>query len=176
MKKTLYVLVFIVGAGLLGGFPGQASGPKVPSFELRSLDGNTYTDQHLIGQPTLLMFWASWCQVCQHELPKLHDLQEKMKGKRFQILAIGFADTETNIRDYVTTHPTHFNFPVLYDTDNRVASRFGARSTPTFFLLNKKGEVEIPYRGGGLLEHPQFQTTLSELLNEHRFGSPTRED
>jgi len=166
MKKTLYVLAFIVGAGLLGGLPGQASGPQVPSFELRSLAGNTYTDQDLIGQPTLLMFWASWCHVCQGELPKVQALQEKMEGKKFQILAIGFADPEANIRDYVAAHPTHFNFPVLYDIGDRVASQFGVRSTPTFFLLNKKGEVEIPYRGGGLLEHPQFQTTLSELLNE----------
>lgn len=164
MTKTAHVLACILGVSLLGGIHADAGGPKAPPFELHSLDGKTYTDETLIGQPALLMFWASWCQVCQRELPKVHDLQEKMKGKGFQVLAIGFADTEVNIRDYVQSHPTHFNFPVLYDTGNRVATRFGARSTPTFFLLNKKGEVEIPYPGGGLLEHPQFQATLNELL------------
>ncbi len=165
MKKTISFLACILGASLLGGIGADAGGPKVPPFELRSLEGKTYTEQNLIGQPTLLMFWASWCQVCQRELPKVHDLQQKMKGKRFQVLAVGFADTEANIRDYVTSHPTHFNFPVLYDTGNEVATRFGARSTPTFFLLNKNGEVEIPYRGGGFLEHPRFQATLNELLD-----------
>lgn len=166
MKKIFYVVVFLVSTGFFGGSHGEASGPKVPVFELRSLDGNMYTDKNLIGQPTLLMFWASWCHVCQGEIPKVHALQEKMNEKGLQILAIGFADSEANIRDYVATHPTHFNFPVLYDTGDQVASQFGVRSTPTFFLLNKHGEVVIPYRGGGLLEHPKFQTTLSELLNE----------
>ncbi|MBA3968421.1 MAG: TlpA family protein disulfide reductase [Nitrospirales bacterium] len=166
MKTFLTMVGFILSVGLVGGGSGEAGGPKVPAFELRSLDGKLYSDQDLIGQPTLLMFWASWCHVCQGELPKVHGLQEQMKGKKFQILAIGFADPEANIRDYVASHPTHFNFPVLYDTGDRVASQFGVRSTPTFFLLNKKGEVVIPYRGGGLLEHPQFQATLSQLLNE----------
>lgn len=166
MKKILYVVGFILGVSVFGVVPGEAGGPKVPSFELRSLDGKIYTDQDLIGQPTLLMFWASWCHVCQGELPKVHGLQEQMKGEKFQILSIGFADPEANIRDYVASHPTHFNFPVLYDTGDRVASRFGVRSTPTFFLLNKDGEVEIPYRGGGLIEHPEFQAILSEWLND----------
>ena len=166
MKTVLFVVVFLVGSGLFGGFQVEANAPKVPAFELRSLDGKTYTDQTLIGQPTLLMFWASWCHVCQGELPKVQHLREQMKGKPFQIFAIGFADSEANIRDYVASHPTHFSFPVLYDTGDRVASQFGVRSTPTFFLLNKHGEVVVSYRGGGWLEHPEFQATLNELLNE----------
>lgn len=166
MKNTLYLVFWVIGLSLFAAVTSQASGPKVPAFELRSLDGKTYTERHLLGQPTLLMFWASWCHVCQRELPKVQALQERLKGKPFQVLAIGFADAEANIRDYVATHPTHFNFPVLYDADDRVASRFGVRSTPTFFLLNNRGEVEIPYRGGGLVEHPEFQSILSELLNQ----------
>jgi len=166
MKTILSVIGFMVGVVVFGAFPGEASGPKVPAFELHSLDGRTYTDRHLIGQPTLLMFWASWRHVCQGEMPKVQALREAMKDKPFRILAIGFADPEANIRDYVAAHPTHFHFPVLYDTGDRVASRFGVRSTPTFFLLNKHGEVVIPYRGGGLVEQPEFQAILSKLLDE----------
>lgn len=166
MKYTMYRVVWMIALSLLPAVTSHASGPKVPAFELHALDGQTYTDRHLLGQPTLLMFWASWCHVCQRELPKVHALQERMKGKPFQVLAIGFADAEINIRDYVASHPSDFNFPVLYDTGDRVASRFGVRSTPTFFLLNKHGEVVVPYRGGGLVEHPEFEAILSKLLNE----------
>lgn len=166
MKRILSVVGFMVGVVFFGAFPGEASGSKVPAFELHALDGKTYTDRHLIGQPTLLMFWASWCHVCQDEMPKVRTLQEAMKGKPFRILAIGFADPEANIRDNVAAHPTHFSFSVLYDKNDRVASQFGVRSTPTFFLLNKHGEVVIPYRGGGLVEQPEFQTILNELVNE----------
>ncbi|MCZ6798936.1 MAG: hypothetical protein O7F12_00455 [Nitrospirae bacterium] len=56
MKKVFYVVVFIVSTCFFGGSHGEASGPKIPAFELRSLDGNMYSDQTIIGQPTLLIF------------------------------------------------------------------------------------------------------------------------
>lgn len=165
MKRAIYSLVLIFVASLFVAIHAGAAGPKVPTFELRSIDGKLYTDRYLTGHPTLLVFWASWCKVCQGELPKIHDLQERMKGSGFQVIAVGFADTEANIRDYVRSHPTVFNFPVLYDADDQVAERFGAYSTPTLFLLNSNGELVIPYRGGGLLETPQFKSELRKLLS-----------
>lgn len=155
----LFVLIFV-------GLDADAGGPKPPSFELFSLDGKTFTEKELIGKTTLVVFWASWCDVCQQELPKVHDLREKLKGKPFQVIAIGFRDTEENIRGYVKSHSTLFNFPVLYDAGDRVATRFGAHVTPTLFLLNKKGELVVPYRGGGLLENPRFNEVLQESLKE----------
>lgn len=163
MNKLAYWAAAILAAALLG-LPAEAAGPNAPSFELRSLDGKQYASQTLIGRPTLLMFWASWCQVCQRELPKVRALQEKMKGKPLQVVTIGFADTESNIRGYVTSHTAIFTFPVLYDTGDQVATRFGVHSTPTLFLLNKKGEIEIAHRGGGLLENEEFQSVLNRLL------------
>ena len=150
---------------LLGISALDAGGLKVPSFELKSLSGKTYTDKDLLGHPTLLIFWASWCHTCQGELPKAHDLLEKAKGRGFRVIAIGFADEETNIRNYVKAHPEVFTFPVLYDPGNRVAARFRANTTPTLFLINANGQIEIPYRGGGLFEHPGFRAKLSELLS-----------
>ena len=166
MKKALSILVCILGIGFLGGSISQAGGQKIAPFELRSLDGKTYTDRQLIGQPALLMFWASWCHVCQGELSKMQALQERMKGQPFRILSVGFADSEANIRGYVASRAAPFNFPVLYDSGDRMASQFGVRSTPTFFLLNKRGEIVVAHRGEGLLDDPQFQTAVNLLLQE----------
>jgi hypothetical protein len=99
-----------------------------------------------------------------------------MKKTNFQILAIAIADTEVNVRSYVTSHPTQFNFPVLYDVGDRVAIRYGVNRVPTFFLLNEKGELELAYQGEGLLEHPQFRATLGDLLDQGRLGWLTSED
>lgn len=166
MKQLLSILIGILVIGFLGGSISQAGGQKIASFELRALDGTAYTDRQLIGQPTLLMFWASWCHVCQGELPKMQALQERMKGQPFRILSVGFADSEANIRGYVASRAAPFTFPVLYDASDRMASQLGVRSTPTFFLLNKKGEVVVAHRGGGLLDDPQFQTAVNHLLQE----------
>lgn len=166
MKQLVSIIVCILGISFLGGSVSEAGGQKMASFELRALDGTVYTDRQLIGQPALLMFWASWCHVCQGELPKMQALQERMNGQPFRILSVGFADSETNIRGYVASRAVPFNFQVLYDAGDRMASQLGVRSTPTFFLLNKKGEVVVAHRGGGLLDDPQFQTAVNHLLQE----------
>jgi len=168
MNKKLYILACVLGASLLGGIHANAQGEKAPPFDLLSLHGNPYTEQNLIGHPTLLIFWNSWCVLCPTELPKVYALQEKLKGTKFQVLAIGIADTKANIRDYVTSHPMHFNFPVLYDAGDWVAARYGVNRVPIFFLLNEKGELELAYQGEGLFEHPRFQTMLIDLLDQRR--------
>ena len=42
-----------------------------PSFEVVTLGGETFSKDSLKGHPTLLVFWAPWCKVCQRELPLL---------------------------------------------------------------------------------------------------------
>lgn len=164
-KKILFWGVVFLSSMLSLGTPAiDAGGPQAPPFTLHSLDGKQFTEKDLAGQATLIVFWASWCDVCQHELPKVHDLEARMKGKKFQAVAIGFKDTESNIRGFVASHPKLFNFPVLYDEGDRVAERFGARVTPTLFLIDQNGGLVIPYQGGGLLDHPKFKEILEKLV------------
>jgi thioredoxin-related protein len=87
-----------------------------------------------------------------------------MKGKPFQAVAIGFKDSEANIRGYVRSHPKVFSFPVLYDAGDQVAARFGANFTPTLFLLDKKGELVMAASGPGMIESARFQAALERLL------------
>ena len=164
VKKLSLFLTFFLLVGLGGEAALFAEGPKSPPFALLSLDGQRFTQNDLIGKATLVIFWASWCGTCQHELPEAHRLQEKMAGQPFQIISIGFRDSETNIRAYVRTHPQVFSFPVFFDKKDRVSESFGARVTPTLFLFNKAGELVVRYRGGGMFEHPKFKETLEALL------------
>lgn len=157
-------LIFVLVLAQLDPVAASTEKPNIPPFELTSLQGKSFTQEDLIGKVTLIIFWASWCHVCQGELPKAHQLHEAMKGKPFQILAIGFGDTKAKIQGYVKSHPEVFSFPVLYDTDNRVSAAFGARVTPTLFLFNQQGQLVVPFRGGGLFEHPQFQKILAGLF------------
>lgn len=163
-KATLFLIIFLSAVVPFGGLGADEARQKAPRFELVSLKGETITQKNLIGKATLLVFWASWCGTCQGELPKIARLQEKLEGKPFQVLAIGFKDTRKNIRRYVSAHPEVFPFPVLYDSRDEVSRSFGARVTPTLFLFDKKGELVVRFQGGGLLDHPQFEKVLQDLL------------
>ena len=153
----------LVGAVLLlGAGAAQAAAMAAPHFDLPALDGKRYTDRYLLGNPTLVVFWASWCPVCQVELPKLHTLFDKVKGRGLQVLAIGFADEEHKIRRYVQTHSAIFDFPVLYDPKDAVAKRFGVVGTPTIYLINRSGGIEYVT---WLIEDPALGKKLEKLLD-----------
>jgi cytochrome c biogenesis protein CcmG, thiol:disulfide interchange protein DsbE len=146
------------------GVVAHAGEQQAPAFKLTSLEGKKFTQDDLTDKVTLMVFWASWCGTCKHELPGIRDLQEKMKKQNFQVLAVGFADAETSIRKYITEHPRTFNFPVFYDVEDRVATQWGVRGTPTLFLIDKKGQVVLSHAGGGLLESRAFQKSLGTLI------------
>ena len=147
---------------LLGTNAVRAAGVTAPRFDLPGLDGKRYTERNLIGRPTLMVFWASWCPVCQVELPKLHDMFEEMKGRGLRVLAIGFDDEEENIRRYVSTHAQIFDFPSLYDAKDSVAKRFGVFGTPTIYLINGHGEIVYVT---WLIDDPALKGKLESLMD-----------
>jgi len=156
---TVSLAVTVLLATLLSA---QAATLRVPNFDLPALDGRHYSEQYLLGRPALLVFWASWCPVCQVELPKLHALFEDVKDKGLHVLTVGFADDEERIRNYVQTHPAIFDYPVLYDSGDLVAKRFGVFGTPTIFLVNRRGEIEYVT---WLIDDPALMEKLKRLLN-----------
>lgn len=166
-STTLSIFLFMIGFVLIGTKINIAKAdekPTVPPFELISFEGKSFNQDDMTGKVTLFIFWAPWCGVCRAELPKAHRLHQEMAGKDFQIVSVGFHDSETNVSEYVKRHPKIFSFLSFYDKKDQVANRFGAQATPTFFLFDKDRQLVVPYRGGGLFDHPQFKKILNELL------------
>jgi uncharacterized RDD family membrane protein YckC len=79
------LLAAIVGAALLvtafgadGGATGNAETPgkAVPALSVARLDGG---EEFALGglasaqTPSMLWFWAPWCEVCNHQAPRSND-------------------------------------------------------------------------------------------------------
>ncbi len=166
MKVSNILRLTVLTLGLVSALVVSASAVSseaAPDFSLTTLDGKTITKASLQGKPTLLMFWASWCGTCQHELPNVKALYEQNQAKGLQAVAIGFQDEEANIRDYVQAHQSTFVFPVAYDARNHVSTLFRARGTPTFVLLDAQGRVALIHTGGGILQNLAFQKFIQTL-------------
>jgi|GEM_PF-1200361 len=137
-------------------------GAEAPPFRLKTITGEIVSVDSLKGKPAILMFWASWCEVCKRELPNLKALYDRQKSK-LQFLAIGFADEEQNIRGYVQGHGGIFAFPVAYDEGDMASDSFRVKGTPTFYLLNGKGQVVASHLGAGFLSDRAFQDFILSL-------------
>jgi thiol-disulfide isomerase/thioredoxin len=134
-----------------------------PNFDLVTLSGEAYSKESLKGRPALLVFWASWCKVCQRELPVLSQFSVTEKPAQLRVVSIGFADKRGNIETYVKAHRDAFAFPTAFDIDNDVAQAFKVTATPTLVLLDAQGHIVLMHRGAGLLQNVQFREFLSTL-------------
>lgn len=157
-----------LGASLLvlalaGGAMAAGAGAPAPAFELVTLGGEAYSTASLKGRPALLVFWASWCPVCQKELPVLGEFYKKDRPAPLRMISIGFSDLRGKIEGYVKAHPEAFVYPAAFDVDNDVAQAFKVTATPTLVLLDAQGTVRLVHRGAGVLQNPQFREFLATL-------------
>jgi len=142
---------------------GEMTAPS-PDFQFTTLSGEHLTKQALKGNPTLLMFWATWCGICRDELPWIHKLDVRAKPMGLQIVAVAFADNKKNVIKYMNKNTSTFSFPTVFDVGNTVASKFRVRATPTFFLLDGNGDILLMHIGGGILEDTNFRRLMNALL------------
>jgi len=137
------------------------AGSPAPAFELVTFAGESYSNDSLKGRPALLVFWAPWCKVCQRDLPLLGEFYQRERPAELRVVSIGFADTRTNVAQFVKERSGAFVFPSAYDEDRWVAQAFKVNATPTYVLLDAQGTIVLVHRGGGVLHNPQFREWLS---------------
>ncbi|MEK7286848.1 MAG: TlpA disulfide reductase family protein [Nitrospirota bacterium] len=163
MKKWLDIFNIIVMALVFTIGTAFSEPMASPDFQVESADGKIITKKSLEGKPTLLMLWASWCGVCQRELPNLKKLHDQVQGKEIQILAIGTQDIQANINRYVKDHADIFTFPVAYDRGNIASAAYQVRGVPTFVLLDENGEIAFKHVGGGFMSDPALKRFIEGL-------------
>jgi hypothetical protein len=91
------------------------------------------------------------------------EFYQRERPAQLRVISIGFADTRTNVAQFVKEHSGAFVFPSAYDEDRWVARAFKVNATPTYVLLDAQGSIVLIHRGGGLLQNFQFRDFLSKL-------------
>ncbi len=80
----------ISAAALLAAAGALASAPLTP------VDRDAYTRilQAQRGKVVLVDFWATWCEPCREELPRLAALSKKLKSSRFTLITVSADEPE----------------------------------------------------------------------------------
>jgi thiol-disulfide isomerase/thioredoxin len=59
-----------------------------PDLAFQDRDGKTVRLADFRGRTVLLNLWATWCLPCKQEMPALDELQAKLGGPDFQVVAV----------------------------------------------------------------------------------------
>jgi cytochrome c-type biogenesis protein len=141
----------------------------------------TFTDLHganvplgsYKGKVVLVNFWATWCDPCFAEIPKLIALQNKYGSKGFVVLGVSTDDNGADaVSKFVQTRKFQvgdeqmaMNYPIVMGSDD-ISSRFGGlQGLPTQVLISRDGKIEMKYTGS-VIEHLADWDKAIERLTE----------
>lgn len=133
---------------LMGKLSGQHVNTPAPEFSLTTDDGKVVTSSELRGKVVVLAFWATWCEPCWQELPRVEKVYASYKDNRavlfWAVNARAGGDTDGMARDYAKK--MRLGLPVAY-TENANAIRLGVDGYPALMLLDATGRLRFIHSG-----------------------------
>jgi len=126
------------------------------------------------GSPILLFFWAHWCIDCKHEGPVISQLRSEFASQGLKVAAptqyYGYAayGAEAKPKDelayigrvWQTYYPGLQEVPVPVSKAN--FDRYGASTTPTLVLIDRKGHVALYHPG--FLSYDELRAAIQKAM------------
>ena len=123
-------------------------GSEAPAAALEDLEGNPVQILDYVGdgKPTLIEFWASWCELCEALQPQLDQIQEEW-GSQVNIVAVAVAvsQSQRRVRRHVEEHG--IEYPYLWDGEGEAVKAYEIPGTSIVVILD--GEGTVVYTGSG---------------------------
>ena len=165
--------------------PGLKIGDIAPSWALMSGPGKfeflknwtevkgtrlrkpvTQPNRHVV----VLSFFATWCKPCMKELPHLENLYQKYKDEKIKFFLIDITEatrTVKGLEDSPKAGPFLANkgitIPILFDSRGVAKERYGAKTLPRLFVVDKYRTIQLAKTGFD--EHEDFEGELSAILD-----------
>ena len=157
-------------------------GEKIENFALHDFRGKLHSlDDYASSKVVVVAFLGTECPLARLYAPRLEELH-----REFSEHDVAFLGIDSNRQDSIT-EMAHFarvhgvTFPLLKDTGNVVADRFGALRNPQVFVLDEQrvvryfGRVDDQYGLGastGYARPEVKRRDLAEAIQEVLAGKP----
>lgn len=118
------------------------SAERATAFQLRGIDGRTYSLASWKGQPVFLNFFASWCPPCRSEAPDLAKAARQY-GKAVAFVGIDLTKSENSLADVrAFIKQYHLTYPVLLDESGTTSANYLVRVIPTSIFITRQGTIQ----------------------------------
>lgn len=139
---------FFLNPGLVTGDP--------PEIAAKTIYGAPVSDQISKG-PGLIYFWAEWCGICRSMQGTVSDLLKDYPG----VTVAMQSGSALAVRNY--QNKENLSWQTVADPNGAIGSRYGIRGVPTFFILDKEGEIKFTSTGFSSETGIRFRLWLAGL-------------
>ena len=141
-------------------------GKTIPAFELKSIQGNSYTNESFKNKITVINFWFEACPPCIAEMNSLEQLYNDFKQySNFQFLSITYENTAAINK---LAEEYKITYPVLSTTTDSCYYLNFKKGFPTTVIVDGNGLIVFFTIGGHTdtnLADLYFKTNIYPLLN-----------
>ena len=154
-RRSITLLLLLLGLGCSAPVERVplVVGSVAPSFELETTLGADFDSRSLLGEPTVLVFWATWCLPCLEEIPLLTEIEASGVGK---VVAISLDEAGPERVERFRNH-RGMDYTVLMG-DEEIFRRYDGLAIPYTIILDQNFEIIAKHRG-----RLERQTLLDEL-------------
>jgi peroxiredoxin len=118
---------------------GKSLGEPAPSFVLSATDDSFMALKDFKGKYLLIVYWASWCQLCLNDLAYLPIISNYFKeDKNLSILTVA-SDTPNDFRAVKANALSSSKFSARVDPNSKFLKDYGITTIPSYILLDKDG-------------------------------------
>lgn len=132
----------------------------MPAWTMENTAGDTVRSSDLRGSVVVLDFWGSWCGPCRMELPHFQAMYEKYRDQGVVFYGVNWERVDRSRRKATALQyleKNGFDFPNVYDLDDRASRDFQVASFPTVYLVDHTGKIR--YRNIG------FHESISDIMS-----------
>jgi cytochrome c biogenesis protein CcmG/thiol:disulfide interchange protein DsbE len=121
----------VLDEGTLRSPLNRAIGPALRDGELAL--------EELRGTPVVLNLWASWCDPCREEAPRLRQGWQRWGKRGVLFLGLDIQDIRSDARDFLREF--RITYPTIREPGREVATRYGATGIPETYFISARGRV-----------------------------------
>jgi len=162
VRRTLILLslIVLVGTGCYRGSRPPRIGSAAPDFTVQDADRKVSLNE-LKGKIVVLNFWATWCPPCIEEMPSLVRMQQQLRPKGVEVLAISIDVDEAAYHKFLKEHGV--DLLTVRDPDQKSSTLYGSYKWPETYIIDRDGILRRKFVGPVDWNTPEITDFLNKL-------------
>ncbi len=120
---------------------------RVVEFAGETFDGQQVDSGELRGKPIVLNFYASWCTVCDRELPDFQRVSQQLGGA-VQVIGVNPQSNDTDSAQAAMIKRNGVTYPTMPDPQDELLRQFNTTGgLPTTVFIDADGVVRKVHNG-----------------------------